>query len=279
MKKKDVAIGGVYIAKVSGKLAKVRVTSESRFGGWDAVNLDTKRQVRIRGAQRLRRRIDLPRTRATTVAQAATEPAAGTGGQEERGDAALPNTAAHVEPQPTGQEGDETMAKKQSKKQDKKGAKKTAAKAEKARGACPACGRVVELPNGKGRCGCGQALFARGKRLCRITETPHGCVKMDAATTISEPPVVVPGKPEKRTRKRADGKLSGLDAAAQVLAEAGEPLDAKTMVERMLEKGLWATGGKTPAATIYAAIIREIAKKGDASRFRKVERGQFTVAK
>ena len=38
------------------------------------------------------------------------------------------------------------------------------------------------------------------------------------------------------------------------------------MVKTMLETGLWQTGGKTPAATIYAAIIREIAVKGDASR-------------
>ena len=171
------------------------------------------------------------------------------------------------------------MKKQNVKKVVKKSVKKTAAKAEKHRGACPACGRVVELPNHKGRCECGQALCIRGRRLCRIKETPHGCVAMDAATTISEPPVVVPGKPEKRTRKRADGKMGGLDAAAQVLAEASEPLDTKTMVERMLDKGLWQTKGKTPAATIYAAIIREIAKKGDTSRFRKVDRGKFALAK
>jgi len=73
-------------------------------------------------------------------------------------------------------------------------------------------------------------------------------------------------------------KPSGLDAAAMVLAEAGEPLNTKDMVERMLAKGLWRTGGKTPAATIYAAILREITVKGDASRFRKTERGKFTVA-
>jgi len=160
----------------------------------------------------------------------------------------------------------------------KTAAKKTASKAGKHRGACPACGRVVELPNHKGRCECGQALCSRGGRLVRIKETPTGCVKMDAAKTISEPPVVVPGKPEKRTRKRADGKLSGLDAAAQVLAEANEPLGCKEVVERMLAKGLWSTSGKTPAATIYAAIIREIAKKGDDARFRKTDRGKFALA-
>ncbi len=168
------------------------------------------------------------------------------------------------------------MAKKQG---QKNGVKKVSKKTEKVRGICRACGRVVELPNHKGRCECGQGLIARGGRVVRIKETPHGCLEMDAATTISEPPVVVPGEPEKRSRKRTDGKLSGLDAAAQVLADAGEPLDAKTTVERMLAKGLWETAGKTPPATIYAAIIREIAKKGDASRFRKAERGKFTVAK
>jgi hypothetical protein len=78
---------------------------------------------------------------------------------------------------------------------------------------------------------------------------------------------------------KSERKPSGLEAAAQVLTEAGEPLDTKTMVERMLAKGLWKTGGKTPAATIYAAIIREIATKGDKSRFRKTDRGKFTLAK
>jgi len=76
-----------------------------------------------------------------------------------------------------------------------------------------------------------------------------------------------------------DGKMSGLDAAAKVLAEAGEPLDCKTVVERALANGYWKTGGKTPHATVYAAIIREIARKGEASRFRKTARGRFAAAK
>jgi hypothetical protein len=49
------------------------------------------------------------------------------------------------------------------------------------------------------------------------------------------------------------------------------------MVEKMLATGLWKTGGKTPAATIYAAIIREISTKGTDSRFKKTDRGLFTV--
>jgi len=78
---------------------------------------------------------------------------------------------------------------------------------------------------------------------------------------------------------KSERKPSGLDAAAAVLAEAGEPLNTKDMVARMLEVGLWKTKGKTPAATIYAAIIREIAVKGSASRFRKTERGKFELVK
>jgi len=178
------------------------------------------------------------------------------------------------------------------------------AKAEpKKQGMCPACGRTIELPNGRGRCECGQGVVARFGKLVRIKETPPGCVDLPAAKTLAEaktpaePPLLSDGlsdpdseadedrggkalaRRKAKSAKKGDGKLSGLDAAAKVLAEAGEPLDTKTMVDRMLAQGLWATGGKTPAATIYAAIIREIGVKGDASRFRKTDRGKFTLAK
>ena len=73
--------------------------------------------------------------------------------------------------------------------------------------------------------------------------------------------------------------MSGLDAAAKVLAEAGVALDCKTIVERALAKGLWATKGATPAATLYSALIREIANRKDASRFKKTGPGEFTLVK
>jgi len=84
-------------------------------------------------------------------------------------------------------------------------------------------------------------------------------------------------KPKAAAKEKKDRKPSGLDAAAAVLAEAGTPMNTTDMVKRMLETGLWKTGGKTPAATIYAAIIREISVKGDASRFRKTDRGHFEL--
>ena len=72
-------------------------------------------------------------------------------------------------------------------------------------------------------------------------------------------------------------KPSGLDAAVRVLREAGTPLNCGEMVKTMLEKGYWSTGGKTPSATIYAAILRECATKGEKSRFRKTDRGHFEL--
>ena len=48
--------------------------------------------------------------------------------------------------------------------------------------------------------------------------------------------------------------MSGLDAAAKVLAESHEPMRAKEIVEQMAAKGYWKTAGETPSATIYAAI-------------------------
>jgi len=80
--------------------------------------------------------------------------------------------------------------------------------------------------------------------------------------------------------KKTNGKLSAIDAAAKVLAEAKEPLSSKEMIERMAAKGYWKSpGGKTPQATLYAAIIREIATRGKDARFKKTDRGQFTLAK
>ena len=54
MKKAEIEIGGVYVAKVSGQIVKVRIDRESPYGGWDATNLATGRAIRIRGAARLR---------------------------------------------------------------------------------------------------------------------------------------------------------------------------------------------------------------------------------
>lgn len=81
-------------------------------------------------------------------------------------------------------------------------------------------------------------------------------------------------KPGKEPKPK---KLGALDAAAQLLAFATHPLNCKQLIELMTAQGLWASpNGKTPAATLYAAIIREIKAKGDQSRFVRAEAGKFT---
>jgi len=58
MKKKDVQIGHVYAAKVSGRVVPVRLIRESQYGGgWIATNTKTNRDVLIKTAARLRYKI------------------------------------------------------------------------------------------------------------------------------------------------------------------------------------------------------------------------------
>ena len=96
------------------------------------------------------------------------------------------------------------------------------------------------------------------------------------ATKAKKPAAWVPQN-LRNPMAKADKPMSGLDAAAKVLSDAKAPMNAKAMVEAMLAKGLWTTKGATPQATIYAAVIREIAAKGDKSRFKKTDRGMFTA--
>lgn len=82
----------------------------------------------------------------------------------------------------------------------------------------------------------------------------------------------------KAVREAKPKAMSALDAAAKVLAEAGTAMNCKEMIEAMAAKGYWTSpGGKTPAQTLYAAILRETQAKGKDARFAKAERGQFAL--
>lgn len=54
MQKQNVHVGTTYVVKVSGTLARVRLTREHPRGGWYGTNLATGREIRIRTAARLR---------------------------------------------------------------------------------------------------------------------------------------------------------------------------------------------------------------------------------
>ena len=161
MKKNEVKVGGMYVAKVSDKLVTVRIDSAHSKGGWHATNTATGKRIRIKSAQRLR-----------------------------------------------------------------------------------------GVPGGR-------------KKKAEITEA-------------TDEKAEAPNKAATKKPKR----ISALDAAGQVLAGAGKPMRAQELIAAMAEQGLRKSpAGKTPHATLYAAMMREARDRGTASRFRKVDRGMFAFHK
>src|SRR5262245_37317900 len=116
-------------------------------------------------------------------------------------------------------------------------------------------------------------MTARKKRTSS-DPAPTGKKKKSAKTPAPSTPAPEPA-PRART-PAAPSKLSALDAAALVLRESGRPLSCPELIEHMAARGFWTSPkGKTPAATLYAAIAREVKLKGTASRFTKTGPGRF----
>ena len=103
------------------------------------------------------------------------------------------------------------------------------------------------------------------------------------------PPASTPAAPKRPPAKRdtkpptqpdalTDKKLSALEAAAKVLRETGQPMSCPELIAQMAAKGYWSSPkGKTPSATLYAAIAREVKRKGAASRFVQTGPGRFAA--
>src|SRR5262245_13362573 len=78
----------------------------------------------------------------------------------------------------------------------------------------------------------------------------------------TSPPTPAPSVPA------APAKLSALDAAALVLRHSGQPMSCPELIAQMAARGYGTSPhGRTPAATLYAAIAREVNLKGSTSRF------------
>ncbi len=104
--------------------------------------------------------------------------------------------------------------------------------------------------------------------------------RLAAHAATNAPKATPPRKSAKDTARpnvAAHKRTSALDLAAKILSESKEPLTAKVLAERAMAAG-WQTSGRTPEATIYSAMIREIKAKGKASRFAKAGRGLFSAA-
>ena len=361
MKKNEIKIGNTYTAKVSGTIAKVRIDAENRNGGWDATNIETKKKVRIKSAQRLRAEAGPPKAESTPPPTAASDKNDGIkasgmkpGGRVVDGlEARLAKRDADAAAQGLVKKTEIVMGKERSrwvKKAEQAAAQQGTTPAvatpptEKRKGrktpprialvnkhdAAEIAQQVEDLPTSKDH-----VCWKRNGKLYELYfridgKTPllfrapadsavdeSGYREKDAVGTVSgvfhikesikqltgkspaqlgikmPPDLGAPkpraanattakttggkdGKAEAKPRKKREG-LSGLDAAARVLGRAKEPLDAKTIAERAIAAG-WKTNGATPHATLYAAMIREIATKGKDARFAKVAAGKFAAA-
>jgi len=238
MKKHEVKIGSEYVAKVSGKLAHVRIDRENPHGGWDATNLATKKAVRIKSAQRLRAKAGVSKAE-VKAAKAAVAAQVGAGAKPAAGGESTNPLEAHYR------------------------AQKDAAKTGKA-----------------------AKVAAWRKEVAEKAAKPDP--ELDAAVKAAEEGRRA--KKAKAAKPKGERKPGCLDAAVRVLQDAGKPMGCQDIVKEALAKGYWQTKGATPAATLYAAIIRECAAKGAKARFRRAEvketkdgkavtlRGYFTLA-
>ena len=115
------------------------------------------------------------------------------------------------------------------------------------------------------------------------TERSHA---MTAKKTSKKPPdkkkspkAAKPQRAPKAAAAATPKKLSALNAAVRVLEETKQAMSCPELIEIMATKGYWTSpGGKTPAATLYSALLRELQKKGKEARFKKTERGKFARA-
>ena len=341
MKKQHVQLGGTYVAKVSGRTARVRIDAESRFGGWDATNVDTGRQVRIKSAQRLRREVGSE----TAADSFTTDGAIGLDDRppqdiDERIAAAPPSIVPYEQRRARAQRGQAAATAASAPPDAAIGEAPTDVDGDaddlinQPHCATPGCGRpramiYLDRPMcqacwdrhcqddppadaGEKNTVSGAALASaedetpeqenvmssKSKKTAKATkknvnkpaaksasaaapaksagEAKASAPKVDAKVAA---PKARSKKATAAAKKGGDGKpkrVSALDAAAQVLAKAGKPMRAGELITAMAEKGLWKSpGGKTPEATLYAAMMREARDKKAESRFKKIDRGQF----
>jgi hypothetical protein len=123
-----------------------------------------------------------------------------------------------------------------------------------------------------------ESTKAAAKKGGKKSKTEQGAAPVATETVAAADATQAPAS-EKKARKAKAAKpkrVSALDAAAQVLQAERTPMACKALIEAMTIQGLWSSpGGKTPEATLYSAISREITKKGAQARFKKAERGLF----
>ena len=119
---------------------------------------------------------------------------------------------------------------------------------------------------------------SRFRRVRPSTFTVNRNSAVPSATPTSAETPVARASAVPMPEQESAGPLSFTDAAEQVLRRFGkqQPMHYKEITRHALERGLIATEGQTPAASMYAVILTEIdraLKRGEQPRFVKYGRG------
>jgi hypothetical protein len=119
---------------------------------------------------------------------------------------------------------------------------------------------------------------AKGERVMSKKNSSSSKSKVTKAAAKPNPDLVPLSQMNKAKKAEAKvKKVSCLDAAVQVLKSEGKPMTCKAMIDAMFAKKLWHSDAPTPAATLYSAILRELQPKKTEARFKKTDRGLFTI--
>jgi hypothetical protein len=309
MKKDQVQIGGTYVAKVSGQIAQVRIDAESRFGGWDATNVVTHRRVRIKSARRLRML-----WHAAPAAPAVVPDDLPPQDIDERIAAAPPTVVPYEERRARAERASEApeaaevgVDEPANAEEAEVGAADEAVVYDPARCATPRCrGTPVLTYLDRPLCQACWDQHCEEEEPSEVSEAPGDACRpseesepleqeneMSKKKSTKKPstkkrtkaqPLAAKAKGQKKaavpkakaTTEPKPKRVSALDAAATVLKKASKPMRAQELITAMATQGLWKSpGGKTPHATLYAAMLREINEKKGQARFKKIDRGQF----
>jgi hypothetical protein len=149
---------------------------------------------------------------------------------------------------------------------------------------------VQERRASRGRCQADRAGDdandkARADALAKLNAKPAATINAATDRGSKASTTSAPKPATKTTAKLKPKRLSALDAAAQVLQalpakEARLGLSASELIERMAAAGLWTSpSGKTPAATLYAAMIRESHEQGRCRALRAPRRHRWWEAR
>ena len=125
-----------------------------------------------------------------------------------------------------------------------------------------------------------QAMAADRPAPVEAAQVPNAATETTTRPDTSRPSAAEAIEPAPRAGDppAAMKKLSALDAAAQILSESGQAMSCAELIAAMAAQGYWSSPkGRTPAATLYSAVLREMQSKGDKARFCKTGRGQFAL--